>query len=197
VSLGLILAGVVFVFWYGFSPKNLNVGYMPKQPIAYSHALHAGKLGIDCRYCHVSVENTRTASLPSSEICLNCHRVIKKDSPEIKKIQKSFDTGQPIPWVRVHQLADYVYFDHSKHVNTGVACVTCHGHVDEMDTVRQVETLSMAWCLSCHRKPEANLRPVDQVTNMHWRTTDPLVLGKKLRQEHHINPKQDCSTCHR
>lgn len=192
------LASVVFVFWYWFSPKNLNVGYQPEQPIPFSHRLHAGELGLDCRYCHTQVDKAAHSNIPSTQTCMNCHSVIKKDSPHIKKLAESYENDEPIAWVRIHSLPDYAYFDHSRHVNSGISCVSCHGRVDQMEVVRQVEPLSMGWCLSCHREPEKHLRPKDQITNMAWKPEiDQLKLGKLLKEKYNINPKETCSTCHR
>ena len=188
---------LIFVFWFWFSPTNLEVGYQPKQPVNYSHKIHAGELGIDCRYCHVNVEKSKAASIPSTEICMNCHNVVKKDSPEIMKLKESWTNNKPIEWVKVHSLPDYVYFDHSRHVNSGISCYSCHGRIDQMKVVHQVEPLSMGWCLDCHRHPENHLRPKEFVTKLDWKADDQLALGLKLKEEHHINPKENCSTCHR
>jgi hypothetical protein len=193
----LFLCFIVFVFWYWFSPKNTDVGYMPKQPIPYSHKLHAGELGIDCRYCHTNVEKAGYANIPSTETCMNCHRVIKTDSPHIQKIKESYDTGKPIPWVKVHRLPDYVYFDHSRHINSGVSCVSCHGRIDKMEVVHQVQPLSMSWCLECHRNPDKNLRPKEFVTKLDWSSPDQLAIGHQIRETKHIRSREDCSTCHR
>lgn len=192
VSLGL----ATFAVYYWGNPRHTDVGYNPVQPIAFSHRLHAGDLAIDCRYCHKDVEKAAHANLPSSETCLNCHRVIKPDSPEIAKIKKSFDTKVPIHWIKVHRLPDYAYFDHSRHVNSGVSCVSCHGRVDQMETVHQVEPLSMGWCLDCHRAPEKHLRPKEFVTKLGWSSTNQIAMGLSLKSLHHINPGQDCSLCH-
>ncbi|MBT5855592.1 cytochrome c3 family protein [bacterium] len=197
---GLLGAGsvVVVIFWYWFSPANLNVGYQPKQPIPYSHRLHAGELGIDCRYCHTGVEKSPTAGIPPTETCMNCHKLIKKNSPHIIKLRESFSKNVPIEWVRVHQLPDYAYFDHSRHINSGVSCVSCHGRIDQMETVRQVKPLSMGWCLDCHRDPVPHLRPKSEVTNMDWVTpSNQEEEGLKLKALYHVNPREDCTTCHR
>ena len=189
---------IVFVFWYWFSPKHLEVGYEPTQPIPFSHRLHAGQLGMDCRYCHTEVMKQPHATIPSTEVCMNCHGQIKKDSPHITKLRESYADDSPVPWVRVHKLPDYVYFNHSRHVNSGVSCVSCHGRVDQMEVVRQVEPLSMSWCLECHRAPEKDLRPVEYVTQLGWETTkDREELGRRLRELYHVNPRIDCNTCHR
>lgn len=191
------LGFVIFFVWYWFSPKHLEVGYRPLQPIPFSHALHAGELGIDCRYCHHTVETAAHAAIPPTQTCMNCHNVIKKDSPAIKKIHESWSSQKPIAWTKVHMLPDFAYFSHAAHVTAGVSCVTCHGRVDAMDVVYQAQPLSMAWCLECHRNPDHNLRPKEFVTKMDWVDPDPLQTGQLLRQQRKINPKQDCSTCHR
>jgi len=196
---GLFVVGfVIYVFYYWFSPKHLEVGYAPKQPIPYSHRLHVSELGLDCRYCHSEVERQGHSNIPTSEVCMNCHTQIKTDSPHIKKIKESYDTGEPIEWVKVHMLPDYAYFNHSRHVNSGVSCVSCHGRIDQMEVVRQVEPLSMSWCLECHRNPDPHIRPKSEVTNLSWEpNVDALELGRKLVKEYGINPREDCSTCHR
>lgn len=191
---------VVFTFWFWASPKHTEVGYAPKQPVAYSHKQHAGDLGIDCRYCHVAVERGPIASIPSTEICMNCHTVVRYDSPLLEKVRESYRTGQPIEWVRVHKVAEFAYFSHAEHVNKGVGCVTCHGRVDQMEVVRVVQPLSMSWCLDCHRNPGPNLRPKDQITNMTWTVPegeDPIAYGNKLVEQHKVAAPVDCSGCHR
>jgi menaquinone reductase, multiheme cytochrome c subunit len=184
--------------WYGFSPKTTDVGYQPKQPVPYSHALHAGELGIDCRYCHSTVDQAALAAIPATETCMNCHRLVRKDSPKLLPIRESHATGQPVEWIKVHDLPDYVFFNHSAHVTRGVGCVSCHGRVDRMEKVFQKEPLSMGWCLDCHRAPEKNLRPPAEVTNMNWTAPgDPVAYGAQLREQGNINPPTHCSTCHR
>ncbi len=207
-------AYAVFVIWFGFSPKTTDVGYMPKQPVNYSHALHAGKLGIDCRYCHTSVEKTGFAAVPPTETCMNCHHAIRratsdiapdnKVNPEIAKIVAAWESGKPISWVKVHDLPDYAFFNHSAHVNKGVSCYECHGRVDKMEKVFQKNSLSMGWCLECHRDPAARLRPREEVFNLSWQIgkTDEerAKLGKALMTQYQIKTKlqlTDCSTCHR
>ena len=159
---------VVFLFAYGASPKTMAIGYMPEQPVPYSHALHAGELGIDCRYCHTGVESTAHASVPPSQTCMNCHTSVRTDSPKLQPIIESYQTGMPVEWVRIHDLPDYVYFNHSAHVTRGVGCVECHGRVDRMEEVYQHEMLSMGWCLKCHRNPGPRLRPKEFVTDLGW-----------------------------
>ncbi len=201
--LGIVLLGIVPVYlvilvWFGFSPKTTDVGYAPEQPVPYSHALHAGEMGIDCRYCHNTVEVAAHAAIPPTQTCMNCHAKIRTQSPKLVAVRESYATGMPIPWVKVHDLPDYAYFNHSAHVRRGVGCVECHGRVDKMEVVYQAKPLSMGWCLDCHRNPDLHLRPPELVTQMDWKPVgDPVAYGKKMRAERNINPSEDCSTCHR
>lgn len=202
IAFGAALAGgplyLILIIALGTHAKTTAVGYMPKQPVPYSHALHAGQLGIDCRYCHTSVETAGFAAIPPTQTCMNCHQKVRAQSEKITPIKESFATGMPIPWIRVHDLPDYVYFNHSAHVARGVGCVSCHGRVDRMEEVSQEKPLTMGWCLDCHRNPEPHLRPVEFVTKMDWvPSEDPKLLGKRLREERNINPSTDCVTCHR
>jgi hypothetical protein len=128
-------------------------GYEPEQPIAYSHALHAGELKLDCQYCHFGAEKSRHAGVPPVNVCMNCHSQVRRESPEIAKIVRAMETGQPIAWTKVHRLPDFVYFNHARHLTAGLACQRCHGPVETMVRVQQVETMSMGWCLDCHRNP--------------------------------------------
>lgn len=195
--LGGLVYLVVFV-WYGFSPKTTATGYAPLQPVPYSHALHVGKLGMDCRYCHSTVETTAAAAVPAAATCMNCHKTVRPASAALLPVRQSAASDVPVAWVRVHDLPDFVYFNHSAHVRRGVGCVSCHGRVDKMDVVRTVQPLSMGWCLDCHRAPEQHLRPVEAVTQMDWAATpDPLAVGTRLRRENRIEPPTDCTTCHR
>jgi hypothetical protein len=186
------------MFYYASFPKAVTVGYEPKQPVPYSHALHVGKLGLDCRYCHVGVETTANATIPTVETCMGCHKAVATTKASLQPVRDSFATGQPIEWVRVHKVPDYAYFNHSAHVSRGVGCVECHGRIDKMEVVSQVSDLSMAWCIDCHRNPEPHLRPKEFVTVMDWNPTEDRVeLGKELRKLHNLNPSTDCTTCHR
>jgi formate-dependent nitrite reductase cytochrome c552 subunit len=195
---------------YGFSPKALTVGYQPVQPISYSHELHAGQLGIDCRYCHTTVENNTYAAIPHTQVCISCHNPdagngIRKTSNKLAPLFESYKTGKPVEWVKVHDLPDYVYFNHSAHVNKGIGCASCHGRVDKMEVVYQAKDLSMSWCLDCHRKPEKNLRPISEMTNMSWTAEgdekkDQHTLGLELKETYNIHSSAyltSCSTCHR
>lgn len=192
------VAYVVALFAFGASPRSLAVGYAPEQPVPFSHALHAGELALDCRYCHTTVESTARAAVPPTETCMNCHARIRAQSDAIAPLAASSATGAPVRWKRVHDLPDYVYFDHSAHVTRGVACVTCHGRVDTMERVRQEAPLSMSWCLECHRDPTPHLRPADAVTAMEWSPDRPArEIGAQIARERRIQPSTDCSTCHR
>lgn len=188
----------VGMFYYSTSPKTVTVGYQPKQPVPYSHALHVGKLGLDCRYCHVGVEKTAHATIPPAETCMACHKSIATTKESLEPVRSSYLKGDPISWVRVHKVPDYAYFNHGAHVSRGVGCVECHGRVDKMEVVSQVAELSMKWCLDCHRNPEPRLRPKELVTQMDWQPTeDRAELGRKLREAFNLNPSTDCTTCHR
>ena len=190
-----------FMVTWGFSPLTTDVGYQPGQPVPYSHALHVGELGIDCRYCHNTVERSARAAIPPTRTCMNCHAQIHKDSEKIAPLLESFTTGKPVSWVRVHDLPDFVFFNHAAHVTRGVSCVECHGRVDMMETVYQHETLSMGWCLDCHRDPDIHLRDPALVTRLEWgldrSKEERLVLGAQWRRLNQLNPSEDCSTCHR
>ena len=171
------------------------------QPVPFSHEHHVGGLGIDCRYCHTSVETSSFAGLPPTATCMNCHSQIWSGSDVLKPVRDSYQSGAPISWTRVHNLADFVYFDHSIHVNKGVGCATCHGPVDRMPLMWQEQSLQMEWCLDCHRAPERFLRPREQVFNMNWRPeTDQRSLGLRLIKQYNIQSAgvlTSCSTCHR
>ncbi len=168
------------------------------QPVPFSHRHHVTGLGIDCRYCHATVETSAFADIPPVETCMTCHSQIWTDSPMLEPIRESFRTGKPLEWTRVHDLPDFVFFNHGIHVAKGVGCVTCHGQVDQMPLMFQEKTLYMEWCLECHRQPERFVRPRDRVFDMQWRPEeDQLALGRRLVKEYKINRMTDCSTCHR
>lgn len=191
----LLLVGMV---WYYGSPEFVEVGYTPIQPVPYSHKLHAGELGIDCRYCHAQVEVSSVATVPPTQTCMGCHQSVLPTSAKLAPIRESFNSNRSMRWVRVHNLPDYVYFDHSIHMTAGVGCVECHGRIDQMEEVRLEKPLSMGWCLDCHRNPDSRLRPPDQVTNMNWRRGgDHAEWAQLTRAERDINPTTDCSGCHR
>ena len=171
--------GGAFALYYWASPWNTDVGYAPKQPIPYSHKLHAGEMGMDCRYCHAYVERGPHAGVPATAVCMNCHQQVKKDSEKLQALRDSWEGGngtKPVQWIRIHKTPDFAYFNHSAHVGVGVGenraaigCESCHGRIDQMEVVAQNQPLSMGWCLDCHNDPAPNLRPVDQVTAMGWK----------------------------
>lgn len=203
------VAGVALVYWFiETSPYVTLAGQVRQQPVPFSHAHHVGGLGIDCRYCHTSVEDSSFAGIPPTKTCMTCHSVIWNNAEILEPVRKSWRSNQPIEWQRVHNLPRYVYFDHSIHINKGIGCATCHGQVDEMPLMYQKGSLQMAWCLDCHRQPERFIRPREEVFNMHY---DPRKdpnhpgqtqesLGKTLVEEYHVMSEvymQDCYTCHR
>lgn len=200
ISLGGTLAGglvAILVVWYYFSPEYTDVGYAPEQPVPYSHRLHVDALGMDCRYCHSAVEVADISNIPATETCMNCHSVVKPQSLALLPVRESFASGASIPWVKVHQLPDYAQFSHAAHVNVGVGCESCHGRIDQMEVVQQVEPLSMGWCLECHRQPELYLRAPDEVTTMGYVQPEDFVERNldRIRLEG-IQPPTNCSACH-
>lgn len=193
------LVGIAGVYYYA-PPEFTRVGYSPTQPIPYSHALHAGQLGLSCLYCHTGVEDSPVAKIPATQTCMNCHLTIKKDSPLLEPLRVSWASGEPVPWVRVHRVPDYVYFNHSVHVRRGVGCVSCHGRVDEMPVVVHDQPLSMGWCLDCHRHPEGSLRPPAEATNFAWRPPQgmsPRDFGLLVKEDSKIRAPENCAGCHR
>jgi len=169
-----------------------------EQPVPFSHAHHVGGIGLDCRYCHTSVEKSAVAGIPPTATCMNCHSQIWSDSPTLEPVRSSFRDDVPIEWVRVHDLPDFAYFDHSAHVNKGVGCSTCHGRVDQMPLVWQEATLQMEWCLECHRAPERFVREKRDVFDAAWQPpADQLAKGRELVERNGIAPRVSCSTCHR
>jgi len=208
VALGLVGGLVTVAVWYYFTPKYSRVGYQPVQPVAFEHKLHVSQLGLDCRYCHSYVEVSGHSNFPATQTCMNCHRDIQKDNPKLKPVRDSWATGQPIAWVKIHNVPDYAYFNHSVHVSRGVSCVSCHGQVNEMNVVWHDQSQSMAWCLNCHRNPQEYVRPVkaekpgqtSPVFDLNWKppaNTRQAELGKKLVHDWKINPPQNCAGCHR
>ncbi|MGB2629143.1 MAG: cytochrome c3 family protein [Candidatus Acidiferrum sp.] len=195
---GLALTAVLVV---ARSPYITNQRVTRDQPIQFSHKHHVGDDGIDCRYCHTGVENSAYAGIPPTRTCMNCHSVLYNNVGYLEPIRESYRTEQSIHWTKVHRLADYVYFNHSIHVNKGIGCSSCHGAVNEMALMYQASPLTMEWCLECHRNPEQNLRPKDQIYNMNWTApADQAEIGKKLATEYNLRSKLEltsCSTCHR
>jgi len=168
------------------------------QPVQFSHKHHVGELGIDCRYCHTVVETAAKATLPPTETCMNCHSQIWRQSPFLEPVRASFQTDRSIPWVKVHDLPDYVYFNHGVHIQKGIGCVSCHGRVDKMNQVWAQSSLQMEWCLDCHRDPAPHVRPRDRVFDLAWeRPADQPNLGVELLRLYDVHTRTDCSTCHR
>jgi len=199
VVIALSVGGVVGLLH--LSGYNTNQDAYIEQPIQFSHAHHVGGMGIDCRYCHTSVEESAFANIPPTKTCMNCHSQIWTNAPILEPVRASFRENTPLHWTRVHDLPDYVYFNHSIHIRKGVGCATCHGPVDKMPLMYQRANLQMNWCLDCHRNPEQYVRPRDKVFDMTWvRPSDDPDLGARLVKEYNIaGPKQltSCSTCHR
>src|ERR1700761_7661101 len=150
------------------SPWVTKQGQRPDQPVPFSHKPHVEGLGLQCQYCHTSVEKSSYAGIPPTKTCINCHAQIWTNAELLQPVRTSWATGESIPWIKVHDLPDFVYFNHEIHVNKGIGCSSCHGRVDEMPLMYQQNTLQMAWCLNCHRNPGANLRPTSQIYNMAW-----------------------------
>ena len=197
-ALFLVLAALWALLEINRSPYVTRAGEAREQPVPFSHAHHVAGIGIDCRYCHTSVEVSATAGMPSTKTCMNCHTQIWNQSPMLEPVRESFRTDRSIEWVRVHDLPDFSYFDHSAHVNKGVGCSTCHGRVDQMPLMRQEASLQMEWCLECHRHPERYLRPRSEVFNIAYEPpSDQLALGRRLVQEYGVQTRLGCSTCHR
>jgi menaquinone reductase, multiheme cytochrome c subunit len=192
--IGLLALGapvyLVLLIMYGVKPQAIRIGYQPEQPVPYSHALHAGELGLDCRYCHSTVDRAAKAAVPPSATCMNCHSSVLPNSDKLVPVRRAFLAGESLVWTRVHDLPDYVYFNHSAHVNAGVGCESCHGRIDQMVKVYQSQPLTMEWCIACHRNPTPNLRDPKNVTKMGYKP-QPGEARKDVR------PPTNCSTCHR
>ena len=199
IAVVAILGGVVAMLH--LSGYNTNQGMYVEQPIQFSHAHHVGGEGIDCRYCHTSVEESAFANIPPTKTCMNCHSQIWTTAPILEPVRASFRDNKPLHWTRVHDLPDFVYFNHSIHVRKGVGCATCHGRVDKMPLMYQEASLQMNWCVNCHRNPAQYVRPREEVYNMAWeRPANDPDLGKRLVQEYKIASVEQltsCSTCHR
>lgn len=194
-----IIALIILVLFVIYRSSYVTQAHVIReQPVPFSHKHHVSGLGIDCRYCHTSVEESSFAGMPPTETCMTCHSQIWSNSPMLKPVRQSLGTNTPIMWTRVYNLPDYVYFDHSIHIYKGIGCSTCHGRVDQMPLMWEEQPLQMGWCLGCHREPERFVRPRDQVFNMEWRQSkDQLALGQRLVKEYKIQKRTDCVTCHR
>jgi Cytochrome c7 and related cytochrome c len=169
-----------------------------EQPVQFSHLHHVLDDGIDCRYCHTSVETSSFAGIPPTKTCMNCHSQIWQSAPILEPVRASFRDDKPMQWIRVHDLPDFVYFNHSIHVKKGMGCETCHGRVDQMPLMKQENSLQMEWCVNCHRNPQNYVRPREEVFTMGYRPSeDQATLGARLVDAYKIKPSTDCSTCHR
>ena len=198
---GLVVGGLVSLDLLTRSPYTTEVHVPRDQPVAFSHKHHAN-MGIDCRYCHTSVEDAAFAGIPPTKTCMNCHSMIFAESPALEPVRESWKTGKSLQWTRVHDLPQFVYFNHSIHVNKGVGCSTCHGPVDEMPLMQKQNTLYMGWCLDCHRQPEKFVRPKSEIFNMVWQApANQLEVGAQLVKEYKIDTDQNrmlnCTLCHR
>ena len=194
-----LIAGLLgLVMQLGRSSWVTRAQGIREQPIQFSHERHVAGNGIDCRYCHTSVEESRFAGIPSTKTCMICHSQIFADSPFLEPVRASFRNNTPLEWTRVHDLPDFAFFDHSIHVNKGVGCTTCHGQVDKMPLMYQESSLQMEWCINCHRNPELYVRPNDAVFRVDYvPPSDQAELGKRLVAEYQIQKLTSCSTCHR
>jgi hypothetical protein len=194
-----IVAGIaVIVGQLVRSPFATNVGVALAQPVPFSHKHHVAGIGIDCRYCHTSVEDSAFAGIPPTKTCMNCHSQVWADSPTLEPVRASYRQERPLHWTRVHDLADFAYFDHSIHLKKGIGCVSCHGQVDDMPLTWKTMTLQMEWCLGCHRNPAQHVRPREEVFNMRWEPpSDRAGLANALMEQYRIKSKTDCSVCHR
>ena len=198
---GAVAVGVT----YYCTPKYTREVYEPVQPVPFSHKVHAGELGIDCRYCHNGVEKSWFSNLPGASTCMNCHSTVLKDDARLAIVRNSAATGKPIAWVQVHITPDYVYFNHSVHVARGISCVECHGRVDQMDEVYHAKPFSMSFCLDCHRDPAAHIRPPSNVTDLGWQWSTnserneelQMQNGTKFVHDWKVQKLEDCSACHR
>lgn len=198
--------GAVFVFGAGLwiaaevnrSPYVTGAGVARDQPVPFSHAHHVGGIGIDCRYCHTSVETSPYAGIPPTKTCINCHSQIWADSPALEPVRESFRSARSIRWTRVNDLPDFAYFDHSAHVNKGIGCTTCHGRVDRMPLTWQESSMQMEWCIECHRAPERFVRPQERVFDATYEPPpDQDALGRRLVKQYALHPRTSCSACHR
>jgi hypothetical protein len=198
----LVLALLVgLLVWWLHSPTFNMVGVTVPQPVPFPHSFHISIVGLDCRYCHDSVEKSSFAGMPPTETCMSCHSQVALNNAKLQPVRDSWATGQPIQWNRVNKVPDYVYFDHHIHIAKGVGCESCHGRVDQMGTDVKANTFYMAWCLDCHRNPEKFVRPLDQVYSMGYKPAgDQKTIGLQLIKENNIKPAfelMNCSTCHR
>jgi hypothetical protein len=196
VVAGVLGASVFVLFWFYFTPSNTQVGYTPNQPVPYSHRLHAGELGMDCRYCHSQIEQSHEAAVPPTQTCMGCHSIVHTESEKLAPVRESWETDESVAWIRVHQVPDHAFFNHSAHLSAGVGCTSCHGRVDQMEVVGVQEPIAMQWCMNCHRNPDEHIRPPSEVTNMSWEP-DEAWLAQRDEVVSNLNPPLNCSGCHR
>ena len=197
---GLILAGSILVVAYALDRGSYttDVAVVKDQPVPFSHKHHVTDDGIDCRYCHTTVETSSYAGLPATEICMSCHSQIWSNATLLEPVRASYRTGESLAWTRVHDLPEFVYFNHSIHINKGIGCASCHGRVDQMPLMYKANTLYMNWCLDCHREPWKYVRPREQVFNMAYEPpANQEEFGRRLVKEYKIQSLTDCWTCHR
>lgn len=219
---GVGFMGVALGYWHYFTPDYWRVGYEPDQPVDYNHQLHAGKLGMDCRYCHTHVEEAKHSNVPDTSTCMNCHTGVgetaylnnklwtsHKENPNLVTLRQAYASGEPIEWRRIHKVPDYAHFNHAVHVKAGVSCYSCHGRIDQQEVVRQVHGMGMGFCLECHRNPEKNLVAHDDKSS----TQDPKITdlaavqallaepaqqgrGLEIAKTKQLQPPQNCGACH-
>ncbi len=193
--------GLAIVIGTSHTAYNTDKGVFINQPVPFSHKHHVQGLGVDCRHCHFSVEQSSFAGIPATKTCMTCHSQIWNEAPMLEPVRESYREDKSLEWIRVHDAPDYVYFNHSIHVAKGIGCATCHGQVDEMPLMMKSETLQMQWCMDCHWHPEMNLRPREEITNLDWAPpSDPdehRALAVELAKEYNVQSKVNCSVCHR
>jgi hypothetical protein len=205
ISIAVVVISLGALGWLGLesfrSPYVTHQGEIYEQPVVFSHEHHVAGLGLDCRYCHTSVERSNFAGLPPSSTCMNCHRQIWTNADLLAPVRESYATNTPLRWNRVHDLPDFVYFNHSIHIAKGMGCATCHGEVDTMPLMYENAPLTMEWCIDCHRNPAKNVRPRAEVYNLHWQPpADPVraaAMRAALVKEYKLQSLTSCSTCHR
>jgi len=194
----LVVGSLFLIAFLDRSPYVTQVGLAREQPIPFSHKHHVGGLGIDCRYCHTSVETSSFAGIPPTETCMNCHSILFSESDMLEPVRKSFRTGEPLAWNRVNDVPDYVYFDHSIHIAKGIGCATCHGRVDQMPLMMKAKTFHMGFCIECHKEPEKFVRPREHVFDPAWEPPeDQVTIGRRLVKAYGIKRELDCNICHR
>jgi hypothetical protein len=192
-----VAGGIGFLMLYVRSPLHTNQFEPVSQPIEFDHRHHVADDGIDCRYCHTTVDKAASAGFPPTEICMGCHGQVWNQSPMLDPVRESYFADKSLLWNKVHDLPDFAYFNHAIHVNKGVGCVSCHGRVDLMAEVYPVSPMTMGWCLDCHRDPTPHLRPRQFITSMTWKPDDPIATGKLVAQKNAVHTRTSCTTCHR